>query len=162
MKTLLILRHAKSSWDDPKLSDHDRPLNERGRATAPKISRWILENGLIPDKIISSTAIRARQTTELIAQYGNFNKSVEFNHQLYDAPTSAYIEVLNQQTNELNCILLVGHNPTLEQLLEKLTGVRELLPTAALAQIEFSLNSWNELTLATRGRLIQIFKPKEI
>ena len=162
MKTLLILRHAKSSWDNPSLKDHDRPLNARGLKTAPLMGQLIREKSLIPDAIFSSTALRAITTATLIAQSAKSEKEIQAMPDLYPGNPAGYIKVLSAQAKHEKIIMVVGHNPGLELLLETLTSAKERLPTAALAHVRLPVEHWSQLTSKTKGSLICVFKPKEL
>ena len=162
MKTLLILRHAKSSWKDEDLSDHDRPLNKRGKANAPQVGELIQREGLMPDLILSSTANRARQTAELLAESAGYEGDIRLLRELYAAPPSAYIDALSKLDDRFDRVLVVGHNPGLEDLLQILTLAVQSMPTAALACISLPLERWSDLTQRTRGKLADIWRPKEI
>ncbi|MBI2479301.1 MAG: histidine phosphatase family protein [Planctomycetia bacterium] len=160
MKTLLILRHAKSSWNDPGVTDHDRPLNSRGKQDAPHIGRLLREQGLQPDLILSSTAKRARSTAKRVVAGGEFACTPQLLDRLYLAPAETYIELLRQQPDEYERILVIGHNPGLEELVWSTTGTSLALPTAALVQIAFEIDSWIELP--QRGKLIACWEPREL
>lgn len=162
MKTLLILRHAKSSWDDPSLDDHDRPLNARGLKTAALMGKLIKEKALTPDIILSSTAVRAADTAQLIAQHSSYAGKIQIVKEFYPGNTDDYLEALCGQTDKASTIMIIGHNPGLEIFLEHLTGRKELLPTAALAQVQLPVDSWSQLTLRTKGTLKHVYRPKEI
>ncbi len=162
MKTLLILRHAKSSWDDPSLDDHDRPLNARGLNTAPLMGKLIKEENLTPDIILSSTAVRASETAKLIAQHSVYAGKIQTLQTFYPGSTDDYLEALSGQDGKASTIMIVGHNPGLEIFLEHLTGRKELLPTTALAQVQLPIDSWIQLTVNTKGSLKNIYRPKEI
>jgi len=165
MKTLLILRHAKSSWKNEGVADHDRPLNKRGKQDAPRMGRLLREQGLIPDLIISSSARRARMTAEAVVDGSGYNGEVRFSRELYGAGPEAYLEALQVLDDELLCVMVVGHNPDLEELLEILTGEVEVLPTAALLQVELDIDAWHELSLETDelpGKLIALWRPREL
>lgn len=162
MKTLLILRHAKSSWDDPTLDDHDRPLNLRGLKTAPLMGQLIKEKDLVPDMILSSTALRAVDTAQLIARACGYAGKVQMIEHFYPGSNHDYITTLSQQKADTPVIMIIGHNPGLEIFLEHLTGRKEHLPTAALAQIHLPIESWMQLTSRTKGVLVNIFRPREI
>ena len=120
MKTLLILRHAKSSWKHPELSDHDRPLNKRGKHDAPLMGRLLKEKELVPDLIISSTAVRAKDTALVVGEVVGYTKKISFLSSLYSASPDAYIQAINDIAgdNNYSTILVVGHNPGLEELIE--------------------------------------------
>jgi len=162
MKTLLLLRHAKSSWKDADLTDHDRSLNKRGKRDAPAMGRLLLEKGLTPQQIISSTARRARDTAALIAEQSGFTGAIELNGDLYHAGPEALAGCLSQLYYEDDPVLLVAHNPGLERFLELLTGQYERLPTAALAQISLDLGDWSQLRPETRGTLENLWRPREM
>jgi phosphohistidine phosphatase len=162
MKTLLLLRHAKSSWGEPGLSDHERPLTERGKEDAPRMGRLLQEHGLVPDLIVSSTAKRARNTAKKVAQHSGYEGEVQQTETLYLAPAAQYVEVLRRLPEAYQTVAMVGHNPGLEELVELLTGQTERLPTAALAQVTLDIAAWNELTPATRGQLVHLWRPKEL
>ena len=163
MKTLLLMRHAKSSWKDPELADHERPLNKRGKLNAPRMGRLLRDQDLTPDLILSSTARRARQTADAVADLSGYQGELRLEDELYAAPTETCLEVLQGlQEDALNCVLLVGHNPGLEELLDLLTGEAALLPTAAIAQIALPINRWGDLTSDVEGRLLNLWNPKEL
>jgi len=163
MKTLLVLRHAKSSWDDGTLDDHERPLNERGQRDAPQMGKVIREHRLIPDVVLSSDALRARQTTEAVAKAAHYAGEILLDPRLYGASPADIVKVLRtvEETNAAT-VMIVGHNPGLEELVTRLTRERQDLPTAALAQIALPVDQWRELTLSRRGSLIGLWRPKEL
>ncbi len=162
MKTLLILRHAKSKWGDPQFSDHDRPLNKRGKRDAPRIASLMREQNLIPDVILSSTAQRARTTAEEVARTCDCNDVLSYTSQFYHAPPESYLQELKQLSDELTRVLVVGHNPGLEELLALLTREYEILPTATLARVSLSIDKWSETCSATRGTLVDLWRPREL
>ncbi len=163
MKTLLILRHAKSSWKFPDLSDHDRPLNRQGKRDAPRMGKTLKERGLVPDLVISSTATRAKDTASAVAKHSGYKgKRIRF-ESLYAAEPGAYLAVLRELTDNYQRVLIVGHNPGVEELIELLTGEIHMVPTCTLAQIEFDIEKWSDTLhrLTDRGRLVEILKPDE-
>lgn len=162
MKTLLILRHAKSSWKDETLPDHERPLNKRGKQSAPLMGELIRREGLLPDLILCSTAKRARQTADLVAEASAYQGEIQHSRELYAAPPQAYLQALSQLEDQYERVMVVGHNPGLEELLQALTGEMQPLPTAALAQVDLPIESWAELKSLRRGRLVEIWRPKEL
>ena len=162
MKTLLILRHAKSSWKHPGLADHDRPLTRRGNRDAPRIGLLLLRQALTPDLIVSSTAVRAHSTAVQVAERSGCGRPVELDRQLYLAEPEAIVEVVRSLGGAASRVLVVGHNPGLEELVARLTGRTEALPTAALVQIELPLAEWAALRAFTRGRLAALWRPKEL
>ena len=162
MKTLLVLRHAKSSWDDAALDDHERPLNERGRRDAPRMGKLVRKFGLLPDVVISSDAVRARLTAEAVAEAARFAGDILRDPHLYLADPADILWRLRQVQENAETVMIVGHNPGLEQLVEQLTGARQDLPTAALAQIGLPIDRWRDLKLSTRGTLVGLWRPKEL
>ena len=162
MKTLLLLRHAKSSWDHPNLSDHDRPLNSRGLRDAPRMGRLVKEQGLTPDLIIASSAARAQATARQIAEHCDYLGEIDCTGSLYHAATDEYLAYLRCVPDEYAAVMVVGHNPGLEDLLESITGSYQKMPTATLAYVSFDISSWRELAPTTRGRLINCWRPKEL
>jgi len=162
MKTLLILRHAKSSWQTAEMADHDRPLNARGKRDAPRIGRLLREQGLQPDRILSSTAKRARKTGKKVVKGGGYDLAVEPLRELYLASPTTHIELLRQQASEHNCLLIIAHNPGLEELLAMLVGQDLALPTAALAQVGLPLEQWSQLSMETPGKLENLWVPREL
>ena len=162
MKTLLILRHAKSSWKDDGLPDHDRPLNKRGERDAPRVGKLLLEQGLIPDLIISSTAKRARKTAKMVAKGCGYARKIQLTPDFYLAPAGVYIEVLNGLPVDYSQVMVVGHNPGMEELVGRLTRKPEAMPTAALAHVSLPLDRWSTLDGATGGKLIHLWRPREL
>jgi phosphohistidine phosphatase len=162
MKLLLILRHGKSSWKDPSLDDHERPLNKRGRRDAPRMGRLVQEEGLVPDLILSSTAVRARATAEAVAEASGYQGTLTLTRELYGAGPTAFLEALSRLDDHYDRVMVVGHNPGLEQLLRTLTHTEHALPTAALAKVEIDIEAWSELHRLRRGKLVQLWRPKEL
>ena len=162
MKTLLILRHAKSSWTDPTLSDHERPLNDRGKRDAPRMGQLIRDEGLLPDLIVTSTALRARKTAAKVARACGYDGEIERTDSLYHAYPDDCIHVLRGVSDEHHSVMVVGHNPCLEVLVETLSGECQTMPTAALAHLVLDIDHWTEMALNASGRLVSIWRPKEI
>jgi phosphohistidine phosphatase len=163
MKTLLVLRHAKSSWKDNGLEDHDRPLNKRGKKAAPQMGKLIKKEELTPDLILSSTALRAKTTAELVAQHSKYVGEILFERRLYLAGPANIVEILQEiETEPAGRVMIVGHNPGHEELVRCLTGQDERFPTAALAQIQLPIKTWKELELSTEGALVRLWRPREI
>ena len=162
MKTILVLRHAKSSWDDPNMSDYERPLNERGRSAAPKVGLILKENNLIPELIISSTAKRAKETSELVKKSIHQPVDIYLSRELYDAGFDAYVSALQTLPKNMQTVLIVGHNPNIEMLVQYLTGKSERMPTAALAHIQCNIKNWPVLSNNIKGKLVHLWRPKEL
>lgn len=162
MKTLLILRHAKSSKDDPSIEDHERPLDDRGKKDAPRMGVVLRDEGWVPDLIVSSTAVRAKATAEAAAKTSGYEGDIALESSLYDASPKEYVDALRQIPDRYEQVMLVGHNPGLEQLLGLLTGTEESLPTAGLARIGLPIEGWDELRTRTPGKLEDFRTPKHL
>ena len=163
MKTLLVLRHAKSRWKDSDLEDHDRPLNKRGKKTTPRMGKLIKDEDLVPDLIISSTALRAKKTAEDVAKTSKYSGDVQLEPRLYLAGIHTMIRVLQEiPSDTIDRVMLVGHNPGQEDLIRELTDQDERFPTAALAQIELPIGRWSEMEIETKGKLVNLWRPKEV
>jgi phosphohistidine phosphatase len=161
-KTLLILRHAKSSWKDDSLADHDRPLKKRGRRDARRMGTWLQEQQLLPDVILTSTAVRARETTQLTAEGADYAGPVRAVEALYHAEPEEIVGVLRTLEDTAERVMIVGHNPGLEMLLEDLVGKWRRLPTATLAQVTLPLSHWRALTVNARGVLVTLQRARDL
>ena len=162
MKILLLLRHAKSSWKDESLADQDRPLSKRGLRDAPRLGKLLNDANLLPDLILSSTARRAQQTVELVTEAAGYSGEVSWLDELYAAAPEEILELLNALPAYYTTVMVVGHNPGLEELLALLTDQVDSLTTAALAQIDLPLDGWDQLTDETQGKLVNIWRPREL
>lgn len=171
MRTLLLLRHAKSSWDDPTQDDHERPLNKRGTREAPRIGQYLAANELQPDVVLCSDAVRARGTLSLVlAAMDGTAPSISFEPRLYLAEPAAILEVVGRIAPTAKRCLVVGHNPGLHALALGLIGdgepkaIRELakkFPTAGLAVIDLHVDSWHKLS-GGAGRLRAFIAGKQL
>lgn len=170
MKKVILLRHAKSSWKGPDLPDHDRPLNERGRNTAPVIGAWLARQGHRPDIVLCSSAKRTRQTFERVAEtLGGLPEPV-VEHDLYHAAPATMRTRLMALDGACRTAMLIGHQPGLGALARNLAGgtVRsgcsrafEHFPTAAAAVLEFDIEDWRDLCYGC-GRFIDFAVPREL
>lgn len=160
VRTLLILRHAKSGHDDG-LPDKARTLTERGRKAAIKMGGVAREAGLVPDRVLCSSAERARETWAHFGPAVGFQGEVEYLNELYLAEPEVYVSAVAEYGGDAERVMVVGHNPGLESLVTDLTGERCELPTAALVECGLALESWSRLTPATSGKLIRLFRPKD-
>ena len=162
MKTLLILRHAKSDWGHANLSDHDRPLNKRGLKEAPMMGDLIRAEGLTPDLILSSTAHRARHTAELVGETCGYAGDILFPRDLYLAEPEGYVETIQVHAREEAIVMVVGHNPGVEDLAATLTDESISMTTANLVQITLPIENWQALREHTQGKLVHLWRPKEV
>jgi phosphohistidine phosphatase len=161
MKTLLLLRHAKSSWKVLDQPDFERPLNGRGEKSAPLMGRYLRKQKIEPSLILCSPAERARQTAALFAEAARTNAELRYDERIYEASGLRLLEVVTQADEGADTVLLVGHNPGLEELVLLLTGEPRLMPTAALAKIDLSVDKWGKVK-EQAGRLDWVVKPKEL
>jgi phosphohistidine phosphatase len=162
MKSLLVLRHAKSSWKHPELADHDRPLNKRGKRDAPRIGRLVRDENLVPELILSSSAVRARDTALAVAAACDHACELRVLHDLYLGDPEDHARLLQSLPDAIGSAMLVGHNPGMEELVETLGGAHEAMPTAALAWIDLPIDRWSELRLDGSGRLRELWLPKKL
>jgi phosphohistidine phosphatase len=169
MKTLLLLRHAKSSWDNPGGRDIDRPLAPRGRRTAPLIGGYLRDRQLLPDLVLCSTARRARETYDLVVPAVG-GAAIQFEQGLYLAPPAALLRLVQATPAAVERLLVVGHNPGLQQFAVQLAGAgdeaaRERLhakfPTAGLAILTFAVARWKEVAPGA-GRLESFVVPRDV
>ena len=161
MKTLLVLRHAKSSWDDASLSDFERPLNDRGKSAAPAMGKAIKRHGFEPDLILSSPAVRARETARLAKESSGSAAEIEHDNRIYEASSKTLTKVLSEVDNRFETVMIVGHNPGMEGLVQALTGKSERMPTAALAVIDLDISDWSKVGDAS-GKLRELMRPKDL
>ena len=144
-RTLILMRHAKSAWNDPNLADHDRPLNGRGRDSAKAMGDWLRRKGHLPDVVVSSSATRTGQTVEGLG----FDAPVSFTRTLYHAGPEVMMDVLRDQT--ASCVLMVGHNPGIADFADRLVSQPPRhprfadYPTGAVAIITFEAQGWNDI-----------------
>ncbi len=163
MKTLYLVRHAKSSWEFPHLSDYERPLNNRGKKDAPEMGRRLRGRGILPGCFVSSPALRAHETSLLVSREINFPESeIVFMEQIYSADVPDLLAVIDSFPQEASSAFLVGHNPGMTSLAEYLTGTPVgNLPTCGVACIEFgpAVCSWSQVSRGP-GRLAFLDYPK--
>jgi phosphohistidine phosphatase len=157
MKTLYLIRHAKSDWNNPELKDVERHLNERGYAAANSMS---LKIKVKPDIIISSPAIRALSTALIFARNLNYSQNaICIKEELYESDIKSYLSVINSIDNSIEFAFLFGHNPTITNLAQQLTlSVPMNMPTCAIAGISFDIYDWKK---ATNGKLTLFDYPKK-
>jgi phosphohistidine phosphatase len=146
-KRLTLLRHAKSSWNNPGLDDRDRPLNTRGEQDAPMMGQRLLKKHLRPSLILTSPAKRARQTAKIIArEIGYPIEFLQTERELYLAQPETMLDVIAQQDNAFNDIVLCGHNPGITELSNRLSGASiDNVPTCGMVFLEADIASWDEI-----------------
>ena len=146
MKTLFLIRHAKTSWDDMALADKDRPLNDRGRRDAPKVGERLAKRRVKPDLILSSPATRALATAQIIAKKLDYKRSdIVVIDRLYASEADELLDVIRHLDDGNDCVLLFGHNPELTELAHRLSSGITHLPTCAVAEFAFDAKSWTRI-----------------
>ncbi len=171
MRTLSLFRHAKSSWDDERLRDFERPLAPRGLKAARRMGRHMLEIGLAPDYVLCSTAVRTRETAAIaLAELGRTDLPIDYDGALYAAEASALMKRLASIAGDVRHVLVIGHNPGLQELALMLMGssnapelreITEKLPTAALVVLELGITEWSEIS-AGCGSLVHFMTPRKL
>ena len=160
MKTVILFRHGKSDWDADYEIDHDRPLAKRGIKAAKKMGKWLGKTDQAPDMSFVSTALRTRQTYELASLSGEWNSVLRMTNELYDSDVDSYLRVMRSASDEISRILVVGHEPTCSMTTSYLIGGGVIrFPTATMARVDLSSNTWNDLGRQT-GTLIWLKPPR--
>ncbi|MCB2210218.1 histidine phosphatase family protein [bacterium] len=162
MKTLLLMRHAKSSWKDETLSDHERPLKKRGKKDTKLISKVIKKKDLIPDLILCSSAVRTKETVEILTDELDYDGKVVYSDELYMGEPQDFVAALKDLNNKHDSVMIVAHNPGLEAYLQIIDGEIEAVPTGGLGYLVLVLDDWKDISLDTMGDLIGFWKPKEL
>lgn len=163
MKTLFVIRHAKSSWNDPDLDDIDRPLNKRGKRNAPEMGKRLSAKGVKPDLLITSPAKRAATTAKKIAKALSYPKDqIVIDQTLYHGTNQEVINVIRNVSDEIGTLMIFGHNPGFTDLVNQLSGSSIYnIPTCGIAEIGFDIQSWNDID-KNKGRLIDFDYPKKV
>ncbi|MGE4430237.1 MAG: histidine phosphatase family protein [Sphingobium sp.] len=172
MKTLTLLRHAKSGWDDPVARDFDRPLNKRGRKAAVTMGRKANELGLRADRLIASPAARVTQTLDSFFEGLGRTIEPQWDQRLYLASSSTLLDIIHETANAVDHLMLVGHNPGLEDLILDLVAddgtspLRDIVevkfPTACLAQMSWDGEDWAQLGPDAAVRLDRLIRPRDV
>ena len=160
MKTLYILRHAKSSWEDSDLADFDRPLNDRGKTAAPFMGEVMVRHAFEPELILSSPAVRAKETAIRAKKAAGLSAEINYKEEIYEATPQTLLQVARSIDGAFGSAMIVGHNPGMEGFVRFLTGKLESMPTASLAVIDLNIGDW-EQTRAETGTLRMIIRPKD-
>ena len=171
MKTLGLFRHAKSDWHDPRARDFDRPLNPRGEKGAGLVGRHIFDHDVKWDKVIASPAVRVAETIELAAKATGRPIAVNWDRRIYLASSATLLDLLREQKDDPGSVLMVGHNPGLEDVIfdlvpddgtSPLRDVVELkFPTASFAVLELDIEHWSELKDRC-GKLVHLTRPRDL
>lgn len=171
MKILGLFRHAKSDWHDPRARDFDRPLNQRGRTGAEVMGRHIRDHGVAWDRVIASPAIRCAETIEIAAQAAGRPVAVNWDRRVYLASSATLADLLRELDGDPKTVLMVGHNPGLEDLIFDLVPddgssplrdeVETKFPTAAYAVLELDIARWADLR-DNCARLVHLTRPRDL
>jgi phosphohistidine phosphatase len=162
MKKIFLMRHAKSSWKDSNIPDHDRPLKKKGEKDAKAMGKMLKGKKLSPDVILCSSAERAKQTAALFKDAISFDGKIEFDDKLYMAEVSDLITAIKKAPKKAKSVMVIGHNPGLEALLQTLTGKVETLPTSSIAYISVPVDEWSDLSVDVDGKLKKLWRPKDL
>lgn len=162
MKTILLMRHAKSSWKHPELPDAERGLAKRGKKDAATMGSLLKEKELVPEAILCSTATRARLTAETVVESSHFKGRLDFQEALYLAEPEVYLAALRTLPNQMERVMVIGHNPGLEGLLQKLSGRIEALPTSTIAYLSLPVQHWADLSDQSDGELVEVLHPEAV
>ena len=163
-KSVIFFRHGKSDWDAQYDSDHDRPLAKRGIRDARLMGKFLSKRAEVPDLILSSTALRTRETTKLAMEAGNWDVDVELEKKIYGASLEEIINIIKSQDNKYNSICLVGHEPIFSTIITLIDNKKKIkFPTATMARISFSTSDWKRVLLEPdMCKLDWFYKPKSI
>ena len=165
MKRLILTRHAKSSWDDPAMADHDRPLNERGRAAAAELGVWMASRGYVPDEVLCSDALRTRKTWSGLAPALPGTPVLQLTPALYHAGPDVMLAVLRNASEA--CVMVIGHNPGIAEfagrLVSRVPGNPDFarFPTGATLVCDFGADEWAEVGFG-QGIAVDFIVPKEV
>ncbi len=162
LKTLYLVRHAKSSWKNPELSDSERPLNKRGKHDAPLVGKFLKQKNEIPELIVSSPAKRALKTAEYFAEELHISKKIILVESLYMAGIKDFISVIENIGDSVDSVMLFSHNPGITDFANYITDTDiENIPTAGTARIDFNISSWKDCR-NTKGELRFFISPKKL
>ncbi len=171
MKILGLFRHAKSDWHDPRARDFDRPLNQRGVKGAELVGKHIHDHGVAWERVIASPAVRVAETIELAAKAAAHPLAVNWDRRIYLASSATLLDLLREQKDDPSSILMVGHNPGLEDVIFDLVAddgtsplrdvVEVKFPTASFAVIEVDIEHWDQL-IERCGRLVHLIRPRDL
>jgi len=162
---LILIRHAKSSWDDPLLDDHDRTLDERGRTSADAIGKWLSDKHYLPDAMLCSTARRTVETWKILSSHLEEDATIEISSALYLASAHQMLNLLSKRGEAT--VLMLGHNPGTGSLAAGLVSRRpahaqfDKYPTAATSIIDFNVSSWNAV-IPGSGELVDFVVPRDL
>lgn len=156
------MRHAKSSWKESSIKDKDRPLTKRGRKDSPRMGDLLKEAELVPQLILCSPAVRTRLTAEAVAKQSGYTGEIQYFDSFYMGEADDYLKKLVKLPDEIERVMVIGHNPGLEALMQVLSEQVEALPTASIAYLSLPIDHWKDLTPETESQLNEIWRPKSL
>ncbi|TVQ99195.1 MAG: hypothetical protein EA403_13230 [Spirochaetaceae bacterium] len=159
MRHILVVRHAKSEPAEERQGDFVREITETGRRQVSSIAGQIAEMKLVPERVITSDAVRAVQTAELLCRESGFPGEIEENPELYDATEDIYLKLISQSDDRMRCIMIVGHNPAVEAVVERLIGAHKKMRTGFVAVIEADVAGWRDLIDSDSVQLRAMIEP---
>lgn len=164
MKTLYLIRHAKSDWSDERLADFDRPLNRRGRLDAPQMADYLLERGSVPQLIVSSPAVRAYSTARVFAErFEILENDISLREDLYEAPTKTVLETVRELPAHLDRIAIFAHNPALTYVVQQFADdYIDNLPTCGVAVITLEDGGWPNMVPEAGSLLAALWRPRDV
>ena len=161
MRQLWILRHAKSDWGTPSCPDFERTLNQRGLRNAPEMGAFMKTQASTPDLVVASPATRARQTAELVCQSMGYPVGrISYEPRIYEASPQALLEVIEAQSDDVEHLMLVGHNPGLTMLVNMLGGYLDNLPTCSAVSMSFESKDWALLCYPPKD--VSVWRAREV
>jgi phosphohistidine phosphatase len=161
LKTVYLMRHAKSKRGPQYDTDYKRPLSKRGKRDAARMGEYLAEHDLLPDLIVSSPAERARDTTLRLAEAAGYQGEIRFEEGLYFTGEQAYLDLIWALDDSLASVMFVGHNPVTESVIETLSNTYAHMPTAAVACVQFEIENWADVE-GGMGHLAWVERPKEV
>ena len=161
-RTLILMRHAKSDWGDASLSDHDRPLNLRGREASPRMAEWMNQIGILPNLVLCSSAERTKETVAHMIPHWHSEPDIAYSPSLYLASPYQMLATIQQDGCGCQCLMLVAHNPGTSVFVSTLAGQSMDMPTAAIAIFELALEDWSQLRVSSPAQLTHFMRPKAL
>ena len=162
MKSIILFRHAKADWNPDYINDHERPLNSTGMKAAKKMGQYLSDINIIPDLVISSSALRTKTTSSLAIKEGQWDSIFKIDSNIYGGDTEFLLNLFKKQSNKNNLICLTGHEPYLSSFLGQVINRSNIIfPTASMSKINFNVSSWEEIEF-NNAVLDWFIKPKEL
>ena len=159
--SLILMRHAKSDWSDGSLTDHDRPLNRRGKRDAPRMAKWLAAMHCIPELLLCSSSTRTKETASLMMDAWDTTPEIEFSRDLYHASPDAILDAVKSMAKDQTKLMVLAHNPGMAYLVSTLAGESMDMPTAAIGIFSVSC-AWYELTPKSSVRMTEFMRPKAL